>query len=207
VHESVGGEFAAQCKKAVIELYGTDPKNNSDYSRIISPKAVERLAGLIDQKKVVAGGASDPKARYIDPTILYPVTWDDPIMEDEIFGPFLPILTYKDIDAAILEVKKHPKPLSGFLFSRDQKAIDHFLASLSFGGGAINQVNVHLFVESMHFGGVGYSGIGHYYGKDGFDALTHAKSIFVSPPDIAIEHLFPPYTPEKVQELNQWFVY
>src|SRR6266852_4454960 len=76
----------------------TDPKNNSDYSRIISPKAVERLAGLIDQKKVIAGGASDPKARYIDPTILYPVTWDDPIMEVEIFGPLLPILTYKDID-------------------------------------------------------------------------------------------------------------
>ena len=207
VHESVVGEFVAESKKAVIELYGTDPKNNSDYSRIISPKAVERLAGLIDQKKVIAGGASDPKARYIDPTILYPVTWDDPIMEDEIFGPLLPILTYKDIDAAILEVKKRPKPLSGFLFSRDQKAIDHFLASLSFGGGAINQVNVHLFVESMPFGGVGYSGIGHYYGKDGFDALTHAKSILVSPPNVAIEHLFPPYTPEKVQELNQWFGY
>jgi aldehyde dehydrogenase (NAD+) len=117
----------------VIELCGTDPKNNSDYSRIISPKAVERLAALIDPKKVIAGGASDPKARYIDPTILYPVTWDDPIMEDEIFGPLLPMLTYKDIDAAILEVKRRPKPLSAFLFSRDQKAIDHFLASLSFG--------------------------------------------------------------------------
>jgi len=207
VHESVAEEFVAECKKAVIELYGTDPKNNPDYSRIITPKAVERLAGLIDQKKVIAGGASDPQARYIDPTILYPVTWDDPIMQDEIFGPLLPILTYKDIDAAILEVKKHPKPLSGFLFSRDQKAIDHFLASLSFGGGAINQVNVPLFVESMPFGGVGYSGIGHYYGKDGFDALTHAKSILVSPPDVAIERLFPPYTPEKVQQLNQWFGY
>ena len=119
----------------MVELYGTDPKSRpDDYSRIISPKATERLAGLIDQKKVVIGGASDPDARYLDPTVIYPVTWDDPIMEDEIFGPLLPILTYKDIDAAIREVKKHPKPLSGFLFSRDQKAIDHFLASLSFGG-------------------------------------------------------------------------
>jgi aldehyde dehydrogenase (NAD+) len=207
VHESVAEEFVAECKKAVVELYGTDPKNNSDYSRIINPKAVERLAGLIDQKKVVAGGKSDPKTRYIDPTILYPVTWDDPIMEDEIFGPLLPILTYKDFDAAIREVKKHPKPLSGFLFSRDQKTIDHFLASLSFGGGAINQVNIHLFVETMPFGGVGYSGIGHYYGKAGFDALTHAKSILISPPDVAIEHLFPPYTVEKVQALSQWFDY
>jgi aldehyde dehydrogenase (NAD+) len=83
----------------------------------------------------------------------------------------------------------------------------HFLSSLSFGGSAINQVNVHLFVESMPLGGVGYSGIGHYYGKDGFDALTHAKSILVSPPDVAIEDLFPPYTREKVQQLNQWFGY
>lgn len=206
VHESVVESFAAECKRAVIELYGTDPKNNPNYSRIISPKAVERLAALIDQKKVIAGGASDPESRYIDPTIIYPVTWDDSIMEDEIFGPFLPILTYTDIDAAILEVKKRPKPLSGFLFSRDQKAIDHFLASLSFGGGAINQVNVHLFVK-MPFGGVGSSGIGQYHGKDGFNALTHPKSILVSPPDVAIEHLFPPYTPAKVQELKQWFEY
>jgi aldehyde dehydrogenase (NAD+) len=207
VHESVVDEFVAECKKAVVELYGTDPKNNSDLSRIISPKAVDRLASLIDPSKVVSGGSSDRQARYIDPTILYPVTWDDPIMEDEIFGPFLPILTYRDIDAAFGEVKKRPKPLAGFLFSRNQKAIDHFLASLSFGGGAINQVNIHLFIETMPFGGVGYSGIGHYYGKAGFDALTHAKSVLVSPPDVAIDHLFPPYTTEKVQALSQWFEY
>src|ERR1700745_3451408 len=99
VHESIAEKFVEECKKAVIELYGTDPKNRSDdYSRIVSPKAVERLAGLIDQKKVVAGGASDPDARYLDPTVIYPVKWDDPIMEDEIFGPLLPILAYKDMD-------------------------------------------------------------------------------------------------------------
>jgi len=91
VHESIAEEFVQECKKAVVELYGNDPKSRfDDYSRIVSPKAVERLASLIDQSKVVAGGASDPKARYIDPTILYPVTWDDPIMEDEIFGPAPP---------------------------------------------------------------------------------------------------------------------
>ena len=207
VHESVVEQFVAECKKAVIELYGTDPKSNPDYSRIISPKAVDRFMSLIDPSKVISGGTADREARYLDPTVLYPITWEDPIMQDEIFGPILPILTYGNLDEAIAEVKKHPKPLSGFLFSRDQKAIDHFLASLSFGGGAINQVNIHLFVDSMPFGGVGNSGIGHYYGKDGFDCLTHAKSILVSPPDVAIEHLFPPYTPEKVQELNQWFAY
>jgi aldehyde dehydrogenase (NAD+) len=155
----------------------------------------------------VIGGKSDPERRYIDPTVIYPVTWGDRIMADEIFGPLLPVMVYDDIDEAILEVKKRPKPLSAFLFSKDQKAIDHFLQSLSFGGGAINQVNIHLFVETMPFGGVGNSGIGNYYGKYGFDSMTHAKSILISPSDIDIDHLLPPYTPAKVQALSQWFKY
>ncbi len=207
VHESIVNQFITECKRAVVELYGTDPKTNPDYSKIINPKAVERLASLIDPATIIAGGKADSEARYIDPTILYPVTWDDPIMEDEIFGPLLPILTYQDLGAAIGEVKRHPKPLSAFLFSRDKAAIDHFVASLSFGGGAINQVNVHLFVETMPFGGVGNSGIGSYYGKYGFDSLTHAKSVLISPADVDIDHLFPPYTPAKVEALNQWFEY
>jgi aldehyde dehydrogenase (NAD+) len=207
VHRSVVDEFVAECKQAVIELYGADPRNNPDYSKIVNPKAVERLASLIDPEKVIIGGKWDAALRYIDPTVLYPVTWSDVIMEDEIFGPLLPVMKYEDLDEAILEVKKRPKPLSAFFFSRDQKAMDHFLQSLSFGGGAINQVNVHLFVETMPFGGVGNSGMGNYYGKDGFDSLTHAKSILVSPADVDIDHLFPPYTLAKVQALGQWMDY
>jgi aldehyde dehydrogenase (NAD+) len=207
VHRSVVDEFVAECKRAVVELYGSDPRNNPDYSKIINAGAVERLASLIDPEKVVIGGKSDPEQRYIDPTVIYPVTWSDRIMADEIFGPLLPVLVYDDIDEAILEVKKHPKPLSAFLFSKDQQAIDHFLQSLSFGGGAINQVNIHLFVETMPFGGVGNSGIGNYYGKYGFDSMTHAKSILISPADVDIDHLLPPFTPAKVQALSQWFDY
>jgi aldehyde dehydrogenase (NAD+) len=93
------------------------------------------------------------------------------------------------------------------LFSKDRKAIDHFLYSLPFGGGAINQVNIHLFVETMPFGGVESSGIGNYYGKYGFDSMTHAKSILISPADVGIDHLLPPYTPEKVQALSHWMDY
>src|ERR1700737_1104676 len=98
VHESVADAFVAEVKKAVVELYGTEPKNNPDYSRVISAREVSRLAGLIEPTKVVSGGQSDPEARYLDPTIVYPVTWDDPIMEEEVFGPILPILTYKTLD-------------------------------------------------------------------------------------------------------------
>jgi aldehyde dehydrogenase (NAD+) len=207
VHESVADAFVAEVKKAVVELYGTEPKNNPDYSRVISAREVSRLAGLIDPTKVVSGGQSDAEARYLDPTILYPVTWDDPIMEEEVFGPVLPVLTYKTLDEALSRIAGTPNPLAAFVFSRDQKVIDRFIGELSYGGGAVNQVNINVFIESMPFGGTGQSGMGHYYGKHGFDALTHAKSMLISPPDSAIDHLFPPYTDAKNQELAQWLDY
>jgi aldehyde dehydrogenase (NAD+) len=207
VHESVAEPFVAEAKRALIELYGPDPKNNPDYSRVINAREVSRLAALIDPKKVVAGGKSDPETRYLDPTIVYPVSWDDKIMEDEVFGPILPILTYKTLDEALQRMASTPRPLAGFVFSRDQKTINRFVGELSYGGGAVNQVNIHLFVESMPFGGTGTAGLGHYYGKYGFEMLTHAKSMLVSPPDVAIDHLFPPYTAEKDEALKRWFEY
>ena len=208
VQESVAEAFVAEAKTAVGDLYGGDPKSNTDFSRIISSGEVIRLAGLIDQAKVVAGGQSDPDARYVDPTILYPVDWDDPIMQDEIFGPVLPVLTYGTLDEALSRIAAASShPLAAFIFSRNQAAIDRFVAELSFGGGAVNQTNIHLFVESMPFGGVGTSGMGHYYGKYGFDMLTHAKSMLISPADVAIEHVFPPYSAEKNAELASWYDY
>jgi aldehyde dehydrogenase (NAD+) len=207
VHESIAEEFVTEAKAALTGLFGEDPKSNSDYSRIISTHEVTRLAGLFDPTKVIVGGESDPGARYLDPTIVYPVKWDDSIMEDEIFGPILPILTYRTLGEALGRIAATPHPLAAFIFSREQKTIDRFISEVSFGGGAVNQVNIHLFVGTMPFGGVGQAGIGHYYGKYGFDMLTHAKSMLISPPDVAIDHLFPPYTPEKNAALKQWFDY
>jgi len=207
VHESVAEAFVAEARKALVELFGRDPKSNSDYSRIINGRAVERLASLIDPAKVIAGGKSDPDAHYLDPTLLYPVTWEDKSMKDEIFGPILPILTYKSLDEALKRIAATPRPLAGYIFSRDQMTIDRFIGQLSFGGGGVNVVNVYLFVETMPFGGTGAAGMGHYYGKYGFDALTHAKSMLISPPDVAIEHLYSPFTDEKNKELKGWFEY
>jgi len=207
VHESVAAQFVEESKKALLDMFGEDPKSNPDLSRIISSKEVERLASLIASSTVVAGGEYDAAERYLAPTILYPVTWKDKVMEDEIFGPVLPIITYSDLNEAISQIKNTPKPLAAYLFSQDQQTIDRFLNSLSFGGGAVNQTNIHLYVESMPFGGVGNSGMGAYYGRYGYEALTHAKSILHSPADQEIEHLFPPFTAEKIQALNQWFDY
>jgi aldehyde dehydrogenase (NAD+) len=172
VHESVAETFVTECKKAVVDLYGKDPKNNSDYSRIVSPSAVKRLAALIDPREVVSSGKFDETARYLDPTILYPVSWSDKVMEDEIFGPILPVLTYSDLGKLLAKIKSLPRPLAGYVFSRNHQTIDRVLSSLSFGGGAVNQTNVFLFIETMPYGGVGSSGIGNYYGKSGFDSLT-----------------------------------
>jgi aldehyde dehydrogenase (NAD+) len=208
VHESVAEEFVSQLAEALVSLYGPDPRNNSDYSRIISEHDVLRLAALIDPGKVIAGGRSEPGARYLDPTLLYPVSWDDTIMEDEIFGPILPVVTYRTFDEALSRIASKPRPLAAYVFSRDQSRIDRFTGELSFGVGAVNQVNINVLIESMPFGGTGPSGLGHYYGKYGFDMLTHAKSVVISPPDIAISHLFPPATDEKIETFNAvWYDY
>ena len=204
VHESVAEEFVAECKRAITELYGSEPKDNPDYSRIIDADAVRRLAALIDPDKVVAGGHYDEVQRYFDPTVLYPVEWTDRVMQEEIFGPILPILTYSRIEEAIANIKRRPRPLAAFVFSRDSALIAEFISTVPFGGGAVNQTNIHVFIDTMPFGGIGESGFGSIGGKQGFDSLTHPKSILVSPADVAIEHLYPPYTMEKVQALGQW---
>jgi aldehyde dehydrogenase (NAD+) len=207
VHEKVADEFVAECRKAVIELYGENPKDNPDYSRIINAREVQRLAQRVDEKKVVMGGGYNEAERYFEPTILYPVVWSDRVMQGEIFGPILPILRYSNVHEAITEIKRRPRPLTGYIFSRNQSTIDKFVSGFSFGGGAVNQTNVHVYLDTVPFGGVGESGIGSAGGKYGYDSMTHAKSILISPPDVSIDHVYPPFTMDKVQALSQWLDY
>src|SRR5262249_22142471 len=152
VHEKVANEFVAECRNAVIELYGEIPKTNPDYSRIINAREVRRLALLVDEEKVIVGGGYDEAERYFEPTILYPVDWTDKIMQGEIFGPILPILRYSRLHEAITKIKSRPKPLAGYIFSKNQRAIDEFVSDFSFGGGAVNQTNVHVYLDSIPFG-------------------------------------------------------
>jgi len=207
VHESVAEEFVAECRKAVIELYGENPKQNPDYSRIISPREVRRLAQMIDKERVIVGGDYDEAERYFAPTILYPVDWKDNVMQGEIFGPILSVLKYSDLREAITQIKSLPSPLAGYIFSTDQNTIDQFVSGFSFGGGAVNQTNVQVYLDTAPFGGVGESGIGSAGGKYGYDSLTHAKSILLSPPDASIDHVYPPFTKDKIQALSQWLDY
>lgn len=193
VHETVVDKFLAAAKAAVEEFWGADPAASPDLSRIISTQDTKRLADFIDPVKVVVGGAHDVESRYVSPTVLYPVTWDDAVMQAEIFGPILPVMVYSDISEVVVAVTRRPKPLATYLFSRDAHRIETLVEALPFGGGSVNQTMLQVMFPALPFGGVGASGMGRYYGKAGFDSLSQSKSIVYSDPDVAVEELLPPY--------------
>ncbi|WP_226916916.1 aldehyde dehydrogenase family protein [Halomonas sp. FME65] len=192
VHDSVADIFVEKLKAAITRMYGADPSQSPDFARMISEKDAQHVAPYILPDKTVLGGRFDVPARYVEPTLLYPSDWSDPAMQQEVFGPVLPILRYGDMATLIEMLKTRDKPLAAYIFSRDEATIEHFLQSVSFGGGCVNLTNLHCWVGSLPFGGVGNSGIGKYYGKTGFDALSNTKSLLISPADKTVD-VYPPY--------------
>lgn len=151
--------------------------DNPDYGKIINEKHFERILGLIAKEKIICGGESDSSTLRIAPTVLTDVSWDDPVMGEEIFGPLLPVLTYSSLDEAIRTVESHPHPLALYFFSEDKKAQKKVLDLCHFGGGCINDTIIHLATSAMPFGGVGESGMGGYHGMEGFKTFSHTRSI------------------------------
>lgn len=192
VHEKVADIFIEKLKASIRKMYGDDPSQSPDFARMISEHDTERVASYIIPEKVVLGGRYDVAARYVEPTLLYPSAWDDPAMKQEIFGPVLPIIAYSNLEETLGIIKRKPKPLAAYIFSKDQAIIDQVLNALSFGGGCINQTNLHCWIDSLPFGGVGASGMGKYYGKAGFDALSNTKAMLIGNPDVELD-VFPPY--------------
>ncbi|HHD7313248.1 TPA: aldehyde dehydrogenase [Staphylococcus aureus] len=195
VHESVKDDLITALSKTLREFYGQNIQQSPDYGRIVNLKHYHRLTSLLnsEQMNIVFGGHSDEDERYIEPTLLDHVTSDSAIMQEEIFGPILPILTYQSLDEAIAFIHQRPKPLSLYLFSEDENATQRVINDLSFGGGAINDTLMHLANPKLPFGGVGASGMGRYHGKYSFDTFTHEKSyIFKSTRLESGVHL-PPY--------------
>ena len=176
-HRSVKDKLVEEICKQIKKQFGENPLENSDYGRIVNEKHHERLMGLIDSKKVVIGGSADVKTLQIEPTVMADVTWDDKVMQEEIFGPILPIMTYDDLEQVQNFLADQPKPLALYFFSEDKQKINYVTERFSYGGGCINDVVIHLATNHMGFGGVGESGMGSYHGKTGFDAFSHTKSI------------------------------
>ena len=176
-HEAVKEELVAELKKQIAKQFGDDPLENPDYGKIINEKHFRRVCGLIPRDKVAVGGNWKEETLQIVPTVLVDVTPEDAVMQEEIFGPVLPILTYRNTEEVISFVEQGQKPLALYIFAEDKQVVRNITARCRYGGGCVNDVVVHLATSEMGFGGVGESGMGAYHGKVGFDAFSHQKSI------------------------------
>lgn len=201
VDERVKDSLVTSLKKYIQKFsYKAD---SEQYTQIINEKNFERLIKMIDPENVFYGGNFDAEKRFIEPTILQNVTWEDSVMQEEIFGPILPVLTYKNFNEALLQISKHEKPLAAYLFTNNSEEKDLFTTRISFGGGCINDVVMHLSNDHLPFGGVGNSGIGNYHGKFGFDTFSHQKAILEratwGEPDLK----YPPYSEKKLSWIKR----
>lgn len=192
--------------REITRQYGNDPLSNPDYGKIINEKHFERLISLIDDKKVVIGGKWNGDSCQIAPTVMDNVTFDDKVMEDEIFGPIMPILTYETTEELIGILSAKQKPLALYLFSESKKNIKEITSRIRYGGGCINDVVIHLATSEMGFGGVGESGMGAYHGKVGFDAFSHTKSIVDKKTWIDLPMRYQPYKKGIYSKLLHFFL-
>ena len=176
-HRSVRDRLIKEIVKQIRRQFGKKPLDNKNYGKIINEKHFDRILGLIDKEKVVFGGNSDRDALRIEPTVMDNVTFSDAVMQEEIFGPVMPVLTFDSLDEVIRNVNAMPHPLALYLFTSSKTAAKKVTARCGFGGGCINDTIIHLATTEMGFGGFGESGMGSYHGKTGFDTFTHYKSI------------------------------
>ncbi len=192
VHRSKEQELLAAMKAAVLKFYGNDPLHNDEFCKIINEKHYQRLCGLLGKENgdIYMGGQQIEQLQKIAPTIMTNVRLDGQLMADEIFGPILPVIPYDSFDQVVSLIRSKHRPLAAYLFTRDTRLQKWFIENITFGGGCINDVVMQLSNPNMPFGGVGYSGMGRYHGKDGFVTFSHVKSILDRglKPDISVRY-------------------
>ncbi|ASF39825.1 aldehyde dehydrogenase [Halobacillus halophilus] len=177
VHHEVKAPLIKAMKKYIHKFYGDRPLENPDYVKIVNDQHFERISSYLNAGTVVSGGSLDEKRQMIEPTILDQVNWSDPVMQDEIFGPILPVLTFDHLSEVITQVNNRPKPLALYYFGESETDQEEIMTSIPFGGGCINDTLYHILNPHLPFGGVGESGMGSYHGQASFDTFTHLKSI------------------------------
>jgi aldehyde dehydrogenase (NAD+) len=200
VHSSLYEDLLSHIAK---EITAADYRlENANYVRIVNERNAMRVVSLIDPGKVVVGGTYDIAERFIEPTVMREVSWDDKVMQEEIFGPLLPVMAYDDLDEVINQIKQRPKPLSLYLFTENAAIKEKVLNEISFGGGCVNDAIMHITNGDLPFGGVGDSGIGNYHGEAGFRAFSHYKSILDREVLVDPEVKYSPHTGEKLAMLK-----
>lgn len=192
-HRSVKDSLVKEIQRQIQLQYGEEPLHNPDYGKIINEKHFDRILGLIEEKKIVHGGNSDRDTLRIEPTVLDNVTFADPVMQEEIFGPLMPVLVFDNLDEAITRINAMPHPLALYFFTSDKAAAKDVTSRCGFGGGCINDTIIHLATTEMGFGGFGESGMGAYHGKTGFDTFSHYKSIVDKKTWIDLPMRYQPY--------------
>ncbi|MCI9455114.1 MAG: aldehyde dehydrogenase [Dorea sp.] len=190
---AVKDRLVKEIKKQIQHQFGKEPLKRADYGKIINEKHFDRITGLMEPSKVVWGGNSDRGALRIEPTVIDNVTFGDAVMQEEIFGPLMPILTFDTLDEAIRNIQSMPHPLALYIFSNDRKAVGKVTSQCGFGGGCVNDTVIHLATCEMGFGGFGESGMGAYHGKDGFRTFSHEKSIVDKKTWIDLPMRYQPY--------------
>ena len=203
VHHEVHDALVNRMVSAIREFYGDDPKQSPDFARIINERHHARLTRLLEGADVVTGGESDVSEKYVAPTILRNVRETDAVMQEEIFGPILPVISVPDVGAAIAFVNRGDKPLALYCFSTSESAQDRVLAETSAGGTTINHVWLHVGVPSLPFGGVGGSGTGAYHGRHSFETFSHRRGVLKKPTLSDPPLLFPPYAPWKLRWIRR----
>lgn len=198
-HKTKISELLELLKQEIEIQYSVNPINNPDLCKIINQKHFDRLNELLNSSEIYYGGQTNPETLHIAPTIIYPCLKDDKIMQEEIFGPLLPIIAYDDLNEVIKEINNGETPLALYIFANDQKTIDYILDHARFGGASVNETIMHLATPYMGFGGLKESGMGAYHGKTGFDTFTHYKSVIDKKTWFDLPVRYQPYTKIKDQ--------
>jgi len=193
VHKAVETEFVSALARKIADFFGPDAQKATDYCRIINDKHFDRLCGYLEEGKVIFGGKTNRKEKFISPTLLANVAKDAKVMQEEIFGPILPIIPVSSMEEAISFVNKKPKPLALYVFSTKREVVDRILNSTSSGGACVNDTIMHVSTSELPFGGVGNSGFGKYHGKASFEAFSNARSVFSQTNLFDLKQRFPPY--------------
>ena len=194
VQDSIKDQLVKELINETKRQFTDSPLNNNDYGKIVNEKHFNRISGLINNSKVVLGGASNADSLRIEPTIMDNVTFDDAVMQEEIFGPLMPILTFHSIEEAVNTVNAHMHPLALYIFTKNKKEARYVTSRCNYGGGCINDTIIHLATSEMGFGGFGESGMGSYHGKAGFDTFSHYKSIVDKKCWLDLPMRYQPYT-------------
>jgi len=199
VHEEIKNVFVEEMKKNIRLFYGENPQLSPDLTRIVNTKRFQTLTNYLKKGNIVIGGEHDEKDLFIAPTLIDQVSMDDTIMKEEIFGPIMPILTWKTREEVLQKVRLNRYPLACYIFSNDENNKNFFIQNIEFGGGCVNNCMVHLVNPDLPFGGIGNSGMGRYHGEDSFDTMSHTKSIIKTATWLDPSLRYAPYTDKKLK--------